>query len=62
MAVLVQQPPFWGRGDCTQVVYLAAAFDGFSKKRAKNSFLVTIATNCHETSNLGEVMKSILIH
>lgn len=53
--------PFLGRGDYTQVVCLAAAFDGFWKKRAKNSFLVTIATNCHETSNLGEVMKSILI-
>ena len=24
--------PFWGRGDCTQVVCLAAAFDGFEKE------------------------------
>ena len=54
--------PFLGEGRLYTGCVLGSSIRRVLKKRAKNSFLVTIATNCHETSNLGEVMKSILIH
>lgn len=53
--------PFFGEGRLYTGCALGSSIRQFLKKRAKNSFLVTIATNCHERSNLGEVMKSILI-
>lgn len=42
--------PFLGEGRLYTGCVLGSSIRRVLKKRAKNSFLVTIATNCHETT------------